>query len=235
MQPGTMFGAYEIPSKPGAGGMGEVYRARDTRLDRDVALKILPKRSRAIRIASPALPAKRARSRPSTILTSHNCTAWKKPARSAHWSWSSSRARICRSSSPADRCRSTRRSDRAADRRCARSRTRRRHHPSRSEARQHQGAAGRHGQGARLRPRQGVGAGHRCRGRSALVPDDHFSGADDACGDDPRHGRLHVAGTGAWQGPRSPHDVWAFGCVFRDADGRPRVQQKTLRKRWRRS
>ena len=39
---GTRLGAYEITSAIGAGGMGEVYRARDTRLDRDVAIKILP-------------------------------------------------------------------------------------------------------------------------------------------------------------------------------------------------
>ena len=39
---GTKLGPYEIVAPLGAGGMGEVYRARDTRLERDVAIKVLP-------------------------------------------------------------------------------------------------------------------------------------------------------------------------------------------------
>ena len=42
LTPGARLGPYEIQSPLGAGGMGEVYRARDTRLDREVAIKILP-------------------------------------------------------------------------------------------------------------------------------------------------------------------------------------------------
>ena len=40
--PGTRLGPYEIVGAIGAGGMGEVYRARDTKLDRDVAIKVVP-------------------------------------------------------------------------------------------------------------------------------------------------------------------------------------------------
>jgi serine/threonine protein kinase len=70
---GSSLGPYQVLAKIGEGGMGEVYRARDTRLKRDVAIKVLPD------------------------LLSRRCTAssWVRPTRacpSVRSSWSSSKA-----------------------------------------------------------------------------------------------------------------------------------------------
>ena len=60
--PGTRLGPYEILAPLGAGGMGEVYRARDTRLAREVAIKVLPAALR--RRSRPAQRSRRRRARP---------------------------------------------------------------------------------------------------------------------------------------------------------------------------
>ena len=46
LQPGTHLGPYEITAQISVGGMGEVYRAADAKLKREVAVKVLPWRSR---------------------------------------------------------------------------------------------------------------------------------------------------------------------------------------------
>ena len=61
---GARLGPYEILSALGAGGMGEVYRARDTRLQRDVAIKVLPEVFASDPVGSRASSAKRNCSRP---------------------------------------------------------------------------------------------------------------------------------------------------------------------------
>jgi serine/threonine protein kinase len=107
---GTRVGPYEIVSWLGAGGMGEVYRARDTKLDREVALKTLPDdlagqprrltrlRTEARILASLNHPG---------IATLHGLEDFYGGVPS--WSWSWWRGRRSRTASAAGRCRCGRR------------------------------------------------------------------------------------------------------------------------------
>jgi len=64
LAPGGRLGPYEVSSALGAGGMGEVFRARDTKLNRDVAIKVLPPGFAEDKDRVRALPARGRRSWP---------------------------------------------------------------------------------------------------------------------------------------------------------------------------
>ncbi len=82
LQPGVRLGPYEILSALGAGGMGEVYKSRDTRLDRVVAIKILPDTLAADPQSANASTARPVRSRSSITRTSAcSTTSASTPAR----------------------------------------------------------------------------------------------------------------------------------------------------------
>ena len=93
---GTRLGPYEIVAPIGAGGMGEVYKARDTRLDRTVAIKVLPEHF----AESPERKARFEREAKAISQLNHPnlCTLHDVATKavSTTWSWSTSRARRSR-------------------------------------------------------------------------------------------------------------------------------------------
>ena len=155
LRAGTRLGPYEVLSQLGAGGMGEVYRARDSRLDRIVALKVLPgdfaddpeRRERFEREARAA----------SRLNHPHICTIHDIGEQDGQpylvmelLKGRTLRERMQAGKLPGDR----RAEDRRRGRRRARRRARRAHRPPRHHAGQHLRHRARRGEGARLRARK---------------------------------------------------------------------------------
>ena len=161
---GKRLGPYEILSAIGAGGMGEVYRARDTRLNRDVAIKVLPEvfADDADRMAR--------FEREARVLAALNhphiaaIYGVEESNSVAHWLWSWWMVRRWLIASPIaslsawGRTDTSRRSagDRQANCRSAGICARQGRDPPGPEAREHQSDRRWHGQGARLRLGQSI-------------------------------------------------------------------------------
>ena len=94
LAPGLRLGPYELVSLVGVGGMGEVYRARDTRLDRTVAIKLLPAAVRRPAGSTPTRFEVEARAISSlSIPTSARCSTSASRTAGRSSSWSTSKAR----------------------------------------------------------------------------------------------------------------------------------------------
>ncbi len=199
---GTNLGPYQIQAPLGAGGMGEVYRARDVKLDRAVAIKVLPD-------ALARDPERLARfEREAKVLASLNHPniaqiyglknrGRQHGRRARAGDGAGSRRADQRSAAARDRAEL-----READRRRARSRARERNRASRFEAGQHPGHSRRRRQGSRFW--FGVGGKPRAAGSGSqqLPHDQRFA---DARGNDHGHRRVHEPGAGPRQSGRQAH------------------------------
>ena len=208
---GTRLGAYEIVALLGAGGMGEVYRAKDTRLDRTVAIKVLPQQFAADAEARARF--EREGRAISSLDHPHICALYDVGEHDGttflvmqHLEGETLEARLQK------RCAATRpgHADRHRDRRRARQSAPRRYRPSRSEAGQHHvdqvGC-----EAARLRPCQ------ECRARRRH--ERPLDAADDAAeshrsGDDTRHVSVHGSGTDRrdWRPTRAQTSLRSARC-----------------------
>ena len=155
--PGRQIGSYRILSLLGAGGMGEVYRARDTKLGRDVAVKVVAEAF----LSSPERLARLEREAQVLATLNH-------PHIGAIYGLEEADGirglvlELVEGATLAERLAAGALSiqesleDSAPDRRCARSCAREGHHPPRPQTGQRQDQVRRHRQGARLRPGEGV-------------------------------------------------------------------------------
>ncbi len=85
---GSRLGPYEILAAAGSGGMGEVYRARDTRLDRTVAIKILPSYLSEVLMRNSASSVRPGLFPRSSMPTSALCSTLAARTELTIWSWS---------------------------------------------------------------------------------------------------------------------------------------------------
>ena len=222
---GTKLGPYEVVTLLGAGGMGEVYRARDVRVDRAVALKVLPeeffeseeRRQRFERearmLASLSHPG-------IAVLYSFEEIPGSSPSSSRRHSRHGARRRRGPRSAPRFRPPSPRRISfvREADRGGPGGGARERDRPPRPQALQRKGDARRPGEAAGLRPREDLRGGGRGRGGNGRRPHgvSDALGAGDGGGRHPRHGGVHEPRAGSRQ-------------AGRQADGRLGLRLRPLR------
>ena len=161
--PGSCVGEYEILAPIGAGGMGEVYRANDSKLRREVAIKVLPQTSRPIRMRWLGSSAKPLRSRRCRIRTSsRSTTSARRTARPTPCG--AARGRDAAAAPTGAPMPSARRSSRRSNRGGLVSGARAGHRASRSEARERVRFRGRPREDSGFRPRP---AGGRARAEAS--------------------------------------------------------------------
>ena len=224
---GTHLGPYEVTAKIGVGGMGEVYRASDTNLNRDVALKVLPD----VVADDPDRLARFTREAQTLAALNHPNIAH------IHGLEESGgvRALVMELVEGEDLADASHGAPIPLDEalpiakqiaEALEAAHEQRHRPSRSQAGEHQGSPRRHGEGARLRPRKGAAQTPTAEGAAALADSPTItSPAMTAGGHDSRDRRLHGARTGARDArSTSARHLGVWLRALRDADGCQGVQ-----------